>query len=227
MLNGHQINGAAINDSGSKQYAFEIDEALELSLHVYHPSRRWEVSGSKVTQTIYLCTVGAPDGSGLVDLDLAISSVQARMRDGKPTYLNAVVPVADDDTIDDIQARIPDGRLILYSGVRTIDGDEIVEELINAELDSIRYDKGGRSGSITMIGYVVRATETSKEVEVSGLSTFTYQASGKRRIRCEPSFFLLPGDVAVYGDDTGESLIVGTISLTVGPKYASMDVTEA
>jgi hypothetical protein len=148
------------------------------------------------------------------------------MRDGTPTYLNVVVPGINDELIAAIEERADGGRLVVYSGVRTVGGQDVVEPLLDTELESFRYDKGGRSGSATLVGYITTTTEVSKVVNVNGISNISRQSDGKRQIRCEPSFFLQPGDVAVYGTEPSEKLIVGMIALTVNPTTMQMDVSE-
>lgn len=214
-MNRSACNGAALNGSG---FLFAQPEYQILgyaaTMRSFAASRRWAVSSERIAQTIYICTL---DG-----IRLPMSSFQARLRDGQPTYFGAVVPMVE-GLVEDIQDRTG-GVLTLHSGVLTATGREILEPMVVTTMHSVRYDKGARSGSITVVGYVTETTTTSKVVEISGISTIGLQAEGgKRNVRCEPSFFLRPGDVATWGD---EQMIVGMIALTINPRSATMDLTE-
>ena len=213
-MNNTPLNGAALNGSGQFiQYAPEVLPVV-FTLHFPHPSRRWSVSGSRIHQTIYLCSLG--------DLSLPISSFQARLRDGAPTYLSVVV-TARDGLMEELQERSSE-TLVLRSGVRLASGEEITEPLVIAGLDSIRYQLGGRAGSYTLTGYTVQTTTVSKVVPIAGVSSIGLQADGKRTCRAEPSFFLRPGDVARIPGQA--DMVVGMIALAVNPRAASMDITE-
>ena len=212
-MNSAAINGSAINGTGQLHYEFTVSEPISILIRGWNPARRWSVPSSRIAQTIYICT--------LDDIRLPMSSFQARLRDGQPTYFGAVVPM-EDGVVDAIQARTG-GTLTLFSGVITASGDEILEPMTVTTLHSLRYDKGARSGSVTVVGYVTETTTTSKVVDLTGISTEGLQADGRRTVRCEPSFFLRPGDVARW---SGQQMIVGMIALTVNPRSATMDVSE-
>ncbi|WP_028575023.1 hypothetical protein [Desulfonatronovibrio hydrogenovorans] len=217
MLNLGQLNSHALNEgAGYTELSFEVTGA-KYRLYYYKPAREWAISSAFVAQIIYLCRLN--------ELPLSISSLHARMRDGQPTYVNVVVPGITQNLIDAIESRVG-GDLVIYSGVRTIAGQDIVEELINSKLESFRYDLGGRSGSGTLVGYMVQTTTTSKVVDVTGVTSYSKQGTGKRRIRCEPSFFIRPGDVARYGPADGDKLIVGMITLNVSTRNIFMDLME-
>ena len=213
MLNAGPLNSHTLNGTPITEYSFEISAPLVIALRGWNPSRRWSVPSSRIAQTIYICT--------LDDIRLPMSSFQARLRDGQPTYFGAVVPMTD-GVVEGIQARTG-GTLALYSGIITASGDEILEQMTVTTLHSLRYDKGARSGSITVVGYVTETTTTSKVVDLTGISTEGLQADGKRTVRCEPSLFLRPGDVVRW---SGQQMIVGMIALTVNPRSATMDVSE-
>ena len=213
-MNSSTLNGATLNGAGQTEHAFEVSGPAIISLQAFTPSRRWSIPSSRIAQIIYLCNLG--------DLDLSITSFQARLRDGRPTYLSVVV-TADDGLLDEIQSRT-DQQLVVRSGVRTAAGEEITEPLVTPDFDSVRCTLGGRSGSYTLVGYVTETTVVSKVERMTGVVSYGLQGNGKRTLRCEPSFFLRPGDVARV--DGHQDLIVGMISIAVNPRSATMDLTE-
>ena len=220
-MNNSALNSAALNGSGLLEFRFEVPGPLSFRILSHNPSRRWSVLSSLVEQTIYTCTMYPPTGATLDPLTISMTSLQLRLRDGQPSYISFVA-TAEDGLIDAITARAG-GTVEIRSGVRLRDGSEITEELVAADYDSVRYELGGRSGTVTVTAYKTETTTTSAVVPVSGVSLEAMQATGKRRIRCEPSFFIKPGYVASWN---GNQMIVGMIALSVTHKTATMDITE-
>jgi hypothetical protein len=161
--------------------------------------------------------------TGYADLELPISSFQARRRDGDPSYLAIVVP-APNDYLTGITARTVGGQLVLKSGfVNLATGEETITELQRVDFDYFRYDLGARSGSATLSGHRTTAAREPLTVALQGIS-YRAVTNGIRTVRCEPDMYLSPGDTADVGD--GESFVVSSISYTVNPRAATMEVQE-
>lgn len=223
-MNTHPVGGAEVNGSGAAptEFEFNVSSAITISMGLYTPSRRWSVPSSTPTQKIYLCTLDGPSGSGLDSLSLSMSSLQLRLRDGYPSYIGAVIPIEDQSILTDIEAR-DGGTLTIQSGVRMNDGTEVTEIIATGTMDGFRYDMGTHSGSVTIVAYGTETTTTSKYVDLTGVQVVGRYNTGKRYVRCDPSCFLRPGDVAVWDDG---DMIVALISIIVNDRRAYMNLTE-
>lgn len=171
----------------------------------------------------------------LDDLEMKITSWQARVRDGNPTYLSIVTGF---EYVDQILAR-QGGRLKIYKGHRYVDeaGGRMLAEIIDAEMDSVRYDRGGRRASVTIVGYVTQTHTNPKTVTLDKVAYQSLQADGKRRLRAgvqvqdmeteispeDWDFVIRPGDTVVY---EGESMEVGFVSIAVSPTQEIMEMIE-
>lgn len=172
----------------------------------------------------------------LDDVEIPITTWQARMRDGALTYL-AVTTGAD--YLPQIQERMG-GALSVYKGHRYLDGvgGRKLAQIITADLHSIRYDRGGRSASVTLVAYVQSTNEAPKTIELDHLTYQSLQAGGQRRWRTgvfladmetnlDPDawdFVVRPGDTVVYG---GEEMQVGMVAISVTPRQEHMEIVEA
>lgn len=199
-----------------------------LVLSIRNPSGIWALQPDRIAtaKTVYSCVLtGAPDG--LSDLTLPMSSFQARMRDGDPSYLSVVVPSSVTYAAD-IAAR-SNGEIVISKGYKFTDDTEQMEEIIRSSYDSIQVNRGARSDSLTMTGYKTTSSSAPKERTLDGVSYYGLQADGKRRVRADLDLFLRVGDTAIYGDGATDYFIVGTISYFVGaePLQMIMEAGEA
>ena len=194
-----------------------------------NPSYTWELPASSrpAVQAIYKCYLtGDGETPPLADLEIPISSFQSTLRDGDPSYVSVVVPnsIAYSSAIS---ARA-NGDIVVKKGYRMQDGAEVLEEIARVDYESLRIDRGGRSDSATISGHKTISSSAAKSCPISGLSYYSLQADGKRRLRGEVDLFLRCGDTVEFvlaGQD--DSFIVGSISYTVGPNQATMEVAEA
>jgi len=194
----------------------------------YAPSPVWTVPAVMVptARTVYTLTVtGAADGTD--DVEIPMASFQARMRDGDPSYLAAVVP--DSATYEPYVTARSNGDLEIRKGVEWPDGTRQMEIIARAGFEHLYLDRGARNDSMTIVGYRTESATSPKERAVSGVSYYALQANGKRRLRCELDLFLRVGDTCIFGTGEADSLVVGAIQYTVQavPAMAVMEVTEA
>lgn len=176
-------------------------------------------SDPSVTQTIYLFTLtGAPDGQS--DIIIPISSAQGRLRDGDPTYLSVVIPSS---TYSEAISLRPNGEMVLQRGVRLSDGALQLEEIARVTLEDIRIDEGARNQSISLSGHATVTNSTPKTVQLTGAS-YRNIINGSTRYRCALNNFLRPGDTA---EINGESLLVNSITYTIGVSSETMEIAEA
>lgn len=192
------------------------------------PSSSWTIPARYVgtAKTVYKCILtGANDG--VDDIVLPISSFQARIRNGEPTYLSCVIPDSVTYTAD-ILART-NGEIIIQKGFLFADGSEQYEEITRVTYESVQINRGARSDSATLTGHKTVTLSSPKEWTVSGVSFYGLQADGKRRIRCALDMFLKVGDICIYGTGGGDYFTVGQISCWVSakPVMVFMEVQEA
>jgi hypothetical protein len=195
----------------------------------FAPSQVWALPAAAypASQVIYICTLtGGNESPPLADLILPMSSFQGRLRDGDPSYLYCVIPVAT-DYADDIQAR-SNGEIVIQKGYRLLDGTTRLEEIARVDFESLVTDRGGRSDTASITGHKTTSATVAKERVLSGLQFIGLRADGKRWARADVDMFLRPGDTIIYDlDGSEESFIAGQISYTVGSHLATMEVTEA
>jgi len=193
----------------------------------------WAVVPGRPKAEIHICY--------LDDLELPITSWQARIRDGAPTYLSVVTGF---HYVDEILARTG-GQLKIYKGHRYLDesGGRRLVEIIDATLTSLRYDQGARNASVTLVGYVTTTYTTARTFALPD-SVITYkslQADGRRRLRSgvqiygddgwqeggSTDFFIRPGDTVTFGPGGTDSLVVGYVSISVSPTQEIMEIVES
>jgi hypothetical protein len=206
----------------------DIIPLAEIDVFARNPTDSWAIPARLIgtAQTIYKCILTGAD-DGLDDITLPISSFQARLRDGDPSYLACVVP----DSLTyaaDIASR-SNGDISVQKGVRFPDGTEQMEEIARVHYEGIQINRGAYSDSITITGYKQSTNASPKEWTISGVSFYGLQSDGKRRIRAALDLFLRVGDTCIYGTGGNDYFTVGQISYWVAakPPSVNMEVQEA
>lgn len=167
----------------------------------------------------YFTLTGAAGGTD--DIEIPISSVQARRRNGTPSYLAVTIP--DISKYNEVLLR-PNGDLVVemsywYNGL-----DNFRTEIARALLEDVRLDQGGTSSTITLSGHS-ELTTVPKNIMTAGKSTYRRISSGKINHRmAEPEIFLNPGDTITVGTDT---FVVGLVSYIISSMQQTMEITEA
>jgi len=178
------------------------------------------ISAETPIATVYKCVL-----TGSPDLVLPISSFQARIRNGVPTYLEVVVPNAS-IYADDIADRTT-GDIVVSKGASLFpDGTINYAEIARADFDSLQIDQGGTAYTIRLSGHQTTTYASPATRALTDISTVSQQVDGKRRVRCGVNFLVRPGDTVTWngGDD---SMTAGMITLTVSVLQQIMDITEA
>lgn len=158
------------------------------------------------------------DADGLSDLTVPISSFQARLRSGDPSFLSVVVPGTAHDA--EINAR-SNGDLVIYM-VKTLDSGNIIrEEIARATLETIRLDEGEISQSVTLSGHKT-LTFSNKAVSLSG-GSYKAVTNGMLRYRCSPHIYLKPGDTVTVD---GSTFIADSITISISVDQQTMEVAE-
>lgn len=177
-------------------------------------------NGDRLIYRFFARITGAADG--LADYEFpSFESAQIRMRTGSPSYLSLVIPYSA-DVLAEITAR-ENGELVLDMAA-VVDGETpIREELIRANFEYPRYDRGAVNQSITLSGYKTHSFVGGSSV-LENVVTAAMDTDGTMRYRCAvPDFFLKPGHVATVD---GESFTVDTVTCMIGPETQYMDVSE-
>ncbi len=167
----------------------------------------------------YFTLTGANDG--LPDVQIPISSFQARLRSGAATYLSLVIPGMAYSA--QITARLNGVLKIDMAYITDISTMEEVnrETIIQANFDEIRVDKGAMSQSITLSGYK-KKTYSAKTITLNG-SNYRNTINGTLRYRFPvPNVYLNPGDTVTVGDDT---FIANVISYSVSARTGGISTT--
>jgi hypothetical protein len=181
---------------------------LALPFALRAPFLRREYAGPLAAQ-IYRLTLG--------DLEIPFSTLSARKTAFEVT-VSAVCPAASEPLVAAIIARDTD-TLTIWRGVRFPDGTEQLEPLLSGALAGIRYDRGARSGSITL--------DLRQAPVATPARTRTLSALSRRDPRSWssplPDTFINPGDIAVVG---ALSFTVGSVDYLINPNEARMTVGE-
>ncbi|MCW7755449.1 hypothetical protein OOT00_15845 [Desulfobotulus sp. H1] len=172
-------------------------------------------------QVIYTCTLSGTE-AGLPDLDLPMTSFACRLRTATPSYLSVTVPSRPGLSAD-IAAR-RSGTLRVCKGYRLVSGYERSEEIARGKYDRMSSAGGGRSSSLTLVGYHrygegAGTLRPLQEVMVDG-----NDMEGRRTVRAAVDMWMRPGDVATW---EGQTMTVGAVAIHVSVERATMDLTEA
>jgi hypothetical protein len=177
----------------------------------------WAVLPGAQYHTVYRCTL-----TGTTDLELPISTFQARLRDGTPAYLQVTVPNGS-AYIDEVQARTT-GEIVVEKGLQFASGYTQYEELSRVDFDSLAYGRGPFNYTMTLSGNKTTTNTAPKTVTLTDVSGVSLQANGNRRVRCGVDFFARPGDTVEW---ESTSMTAGLITITVGRGTAYTDITES
>jgi hypothetical protein len=201
---------------------------IDFDLLARNPADTWAVplKNRASLVTIFRCYLTG-DGDGLDDIELPISSWQARARDGDPSYLSVVVPAVTD--YEEAITTRTNGDLILKKGVRLGDGTEQLEEILTVDYENVQVSQGARNESIIVTGHRTITSSAPKERAVGGVSFYCLQADGKRRVRALMDLFLRCGDTCIYGDGSNDYFVVGAITYwaSAKPPQSFMEASEA
>jgi hypothetical protein len=166
----------------------------------------------------YLTITGSADNT--TDIEIPMSSFQARRRSGAPTYLSAVIPSVD--YIDYITAR-SNGTIRIDQGYEKNGVILQREKIIETTIDRADTYKGSVNASIVLVGYTT-TTFSPKTVDLIGSILRSY-INGKINVRlARPYIFLNPGDTINIDDDT---FIVGNMAYAISDKILQLDIQEA
>ena len=181
------------------------------------PAPRWALPAVTPRKTIYIAELSA---DGLDAYEVPVASIQMRRRDGEPTMISCVVP--DAMTYLTACQAYQDGSLIIRAGSETNDGTRNLSELDRVTLDTIAYDVGVHSSSLTLAGYRTASNANPRAVSVSGVRYYGLQADGKAKLRANIDQWLRPGDTVVYG---ATSFTVSSIYVFLDAKTSYMEVS--
>lgn len=162
------------------------------------------VPGQIVGTVAYLFTLtGSTDG--LDDIEIPITSLQARLRSGDPTYLKVVLPYSSSNAAA-ISAR-PNGDLEIDLAL-LVDGEYTHREtIISVNFEDVRIDQGPMSQSISLTGHK-QETYGSQSITLIN-PIYKNSINGELRYRfAEPCVHLHPGDSVTVGDDTFNANVI-------------------
>jgi len=180
------------------------------------PASTWALPTAQPRREVFVAVLRK---AGLADIEVPMASLQMRRRDGLPTMVSCVVP--DAATYRGYAEDREGGELIILAGSITEDGTRHLSELDRAALETISWDVGVGSSSLSLSGYRTAETTNPRPVDVSGVTYYGLQADGKSRVRGKINIFLRPGDTAVL--PTGESFVVDQVYVFVEPRNAWME----
>jgi hypothetical protein len=159
--------------------------------------------------------------TGTTDLELPLKSFTLRYSDGLIT-ISCVCPGIE-SYVAGITAR-SNGKLVINRVYLYSDGSTSSYEMGRVNYNTIRTDKGARSGMTGVIGGTRQFSVTNQQtITLTGASIRNYDDS-KRRYTCTIDPALRPGDTVLINDET---IVVGEIAISVATKQATMTITEA
>lgn len=147
----------------------------------------------------------------LSDLELpVISSIQASLRSGS-SYLGIVLPYFDEELLAELEAR-GNGSLVITRKLYDGDGEYIFNApTISIPLQEVRYDRGSRSASLSVIGRGAATYSRDSAIEVtlahlSGKYLSIDTSTSYLNYVMQSAFmaYLLPGDTVNHESDSGE-----------------------
>lgn len=140
--------------------------------------------------------------TGSPTIRIPTKSWQATIQTDRASYLQAVIPAADDWS-EELSARL--GESEFYVSRQTfIDGNEWLSELARANYETSSYANGPRNTTITISGYAAASVAPASPATrtLTGLRSITTSSTGTMRVRCDIDWFIRPGDTAVADGDS-------------------------
>ena len=195
--------------------------------YVARPSTRWAIPADQLPAAaiIYTLTLTG-DADGLDDIVIPMSLFQTRLNAGGIHYLSASIPNSL-VWADKIAAR-PSGQWVVHKGYRYRLGSgeyqDVLAEIVRVDYSSLSWTRGSSGDSATITGNSTVAVLASKTVDVTGVQYAALDTDGKRRIRCEMSLWLAPGDLCRWFNG---QMVAGEITHRVDDTAAWMEVVEA
>lgn len=165
---------------------------------------------------------------GIETVRLPISSWQATLQVGRESYLQCVVPAAE-NYIDDIAAAGLGSQLAVIRGALFPEGERRELDMATVPLKQMPYQRGPQRSTVTLSGYgdiTFSAVDASAPPAgsirpLSGVQTLSTQ--GGVRVRCELDWLIRPGLLA---EVDGIQFPVSYINFYVNPAQTFMDVGE-
>ena len=162
--------------------------------------------------------------SGSPILRIPISSWQATVQTDRASFLQCVIPAAD-DYVDDLAARLNSSNFSIYR-ITYLNDEEQKSQLAIAPLETTSYARGPSNYTLTVSGYGDAETASASPATrtMTGLRSIYTTSTGKTRARCDIDWFLRPGDTAVVD---GENVTVSYINYyvpSIGDAY--MDIGD-
>jgi hypothetical protein len=171
-------------------------------------------------QTYYTCVVEASAGFFRVP----ISSWQSTLQVGRQSYLQAVVPGADEYTAAIDAALLEGADFVVIKGARLPNGDVFEQQMSRAPMGDVSTSKGPTSVSVTISGYGP-AFESSTDPNpifdrtLTGLRSQSL-ANGTTRSRSDIDWLLQPAQRAYAG---GIDYVVDYVNYYVNLQDSYMD----
>lgn len=194
-----------------------ITEFLNVALDI--PLNWIALANQGLTKELYYFTLTG-DADGTTDIEIPISSFQARKRTGESTYLSVIID--DYATYAAAIAARANGEMIVEMAYQYGGETSIRQEILRADLETINLYQGGLNRSINLVGH---KTQTFINRSVT-LENPTYESTVESRrtfrfAKCDP--YLNPGDTLVVGAD---SMTIDHIIYMISDGHKSMEVKE-
>jgi len=201
-----------VNDAAVEEIA--LADAIGITISVPSVSACDVDMGIERSRVIFTLT---GDADGVDDVEIPISSLSARLRDGEPTYLQVVIPG------DDYAAEIADrsnGEMVVEIDYYNDAGSLYRSEAVRVDLETIDTQTGTRNTSIVLVGHKT----TSYPAKTVTMENVAYQRNygGEYRLRSPViDFFVRPGDTIQYGVI---EFTAASITITINETQQSMEV---
>ena len=197
--------------SGSKSSSSSFDSS---QWETWRDENDW-----RAKKRFYLTLTGAADAT--TDIEIPISSFQARVKTDNPSYLSVVIPDLENRAAA-VNAR-SNGDLIIEM-VYEINGRDVLrQEIVRVDLEEIRTDEGPRSESITLSGHKTHSF-TGKNITLAGKANYRAVDQGWLRVRAAIDPLLKPGDTVTIGSDT---FTAGEVILSANARRQIMEMVES
>ncbi len=165
----------------------------------------------------YLTITGLEDG--LEDIEIPMSSFQARRRSHSNSYLSVVIPTLDfsTDVVDRSNGTMRVEQSLEWKG-KTIQR----ETLLETTMDTIALHQGGSSNSLVLTGYVNESI-TPKSIGQQK-SSYRTISNGVLRHRIASSFVSInPGDTVIIDNDT---LVAMVIAYAISDRDKTIEISD-
>jgi len=221
QIREENVNSSLSADFTITEYTIpqNVNSSLSVEFSALNLTDFIERYSSQVVRRYYFILTGRADGT--TDIEIPITSFQARRRGSDSTSFLSVV-VKGNDYDDEITAR-PNGQMVIEMSYQLNGVNVVRKEIARVDFETITIYEGGTNTSTVLEGRTNLGTVVGQSAILENVQYTAIQSDGKQTIRGAVDIYLNPGDIVTYDVLSFE---VESITYSVSVGYESMTVVS-